>query len=86
MVSNVSGELERTTTEGDLTLILDGMDPGDHRITITVSDDDEEAIIWFETTVEPRPDVNVGGPGSYFVVIIIVAILVAIAVVSKRWR
>ena len=85
VTSNVSGTLVETDTDEGLTLPLEGLEQGDHRITITVSDDEEESIIWFETTVVESPKVSPGGSSSLgFPIVVILVSVVAVVFIWRR--
>ncbi len=82
--SDVSGEVLRTSVTGDTTLDLSGLEAGRHVISITVTDGEEESVVYFVTTVED--DMHVSGVSMMYVgLIVLLAIVVAVYVGRKGW-
>lgn len=84
--SNVSGTLRTLTSEDNLTFVVNGLPPGLHRVTVTVSDGELSRSGWLEVQVNERyvppekPAPTDDGPdlGNLLVVLGVVAALVVV--------
>jgi hypothetical protein len=84
VVSDVSGEVLTTTVEGDTTLVLDGLEPGEHEISITLSDGEDESVVSFVVTVVD--DMHVAeGSAAFLGMVVLLAVVGAAYVERKGW-
>jgi hypothetical protein len=84
--SNVSGDLATRKSDENLTIAISDLEPGDHRITVTVTDGTKDTTTWFDTTVKKKPSVSEESGTLIWVILIVAVVAIVVALLFFRQR